>query len=614
MCDRRVRSRSRGNINYLERSSLMNVQRHLAIFLGAIYICSGGAAYAATYYVATNGSDSRSCAQAQSASSPKQSLNNSIGCLQAGDTLYVRQGTYAEAIMNVRFAGTSWNSPIRIAAYPGETVWLTSAGAPYVVYLASGQQYIEFDGINLDGSSASTGVIQIASWSGGNAHHIRFKNAELVGNTNTNFNTAGSGPAMVLVTGQAAGIGGNEFISLTVHHAGNLIDTAPGFYIGSSDNLIDACDVYDTTGTGIEVFNGYGLTPNNNTIRNSRIHDITRGRPSNGGNTGWGLIVEAATSTKIYNNTIYRNTLNGAGHGLILSDAPNSQVFNNTVYANTGYGIEVVSYSPGTLVQNNISYSNYWNDYLDYGGGAYDSNNLVTDPHFVNAAGGDFRLRSDSPGIDAGTNVGVPYDQAGSSRPQGNGYDIGAFEYAGGGSTPPPSQPPSGGSGGTSPDGTRVPASSYIVDSSSATWTLGSNSQILRNGSQAGGGWGSQILWYQGTIYVLGDDNNWYRWNGSYWTIYSSSDPAGGSTGGGSQTPSPSGTRVPTASSIIDSSLNVWTIGSGQAILRNGTLAGYGYGTQILWYQGVIYVLGDDNNWWQWTGSTWSFYGSRAPA
>ena len=38
---------------------------------------------------------------------------------------------------------------------------------------------------------------------------------------------------------------------------------------------------------------------------------------------------------------------------------------------------------------------------------------------------------------------------------------------------------------------------------------------------------------------------------------------------------------------------------SGQ-ILRNGVDTG-GVGSQLLWYGGVIYTLGDDSNWWRWT-------------
>ncbi|MEP7304437.1 MAG: hypothetical protein ABJA98_02855 [Acidobacteriota bacterium] len=72
-------------------------------------------------------------------------------------------------------------------------------------------------------------------------------------------------------------------------------------------------------------------------------------------------------------------------------------------------------------------------------------------------------------------------------------------------------------SGIASPDRTRIPLSSVIVDKNLTTWTLGPGEEILRDGTQVLGGYGSQILWYGGSIYVLGDDYNWWRWNGSTW-------------------------------------------------------------------------------------------------
>ena len=46
----------------------------------------------------------------------------------------------------------------------------------------------------------------------------------------------------------------------------------------------------------------------------------------------------------------------------------------------------------------------------------------------------DFTLQTTSPAIDAGSSVGAPStDFAGNARPQGSGYDIGAYECIGGG-------------------------------------------------------------------------------------------------------------------------------------------------------------------------------------
>lgn len=55
--------------------------------------------------------------------------------------------------------------------------------------------------------------------------------------------------------------------------------------------------------------------------------------------------------------------------------------------------------------------------------------NLSGDPLFVDPAAGDYHLAAGSPAVDAGTNVGVTTDLDGVARPQGAGFDIGAYEY-----------------------------------------------------------------------------------------------------------------------------------------------------------------------------------------
>jgi hypothetical protein len=165
-----------------------------------------------------------------------------------------------------------------------------------------------------------------------------------------------------------------------------------------------------------------------------------------------------------------------------------------------------------------------------------------------------------------------------------------------------------------SPDGTTVPTASQIVDNGGAVWTIGSGSAILRNGVSAAGGYGSQILWKSGTIYVWGG-STWWQWTGSGWINVGSATPGGTTTTSSSSTSStasPDGTTVPTATQIVDTGGAVWTIGSGSAILRNGVSAAGGYGSQIYWKSGTIYVLGG-STWWQWTVSGWINVGSSTP-
>ena len=177
--------------------------------------------------------------------------------------------------------------------------------------------------------------------------------------------------------------------------------------------------------------------------------------------------------------------------------------------------------------------------------------------------GGHVPLLEGSPAIDAADTSGCPVqDQLGRSRV--GPCDIGAVEYSGsvGGSNP-------------SPSGTRLPPAPAIIDSDLASWTIGPNLETLRNGVHAGGGYGSTYLWYEGVLYVLGTDSNWWRWTGSSWIVVGPNDPAGGPT------TSPSGARLPPAPAIIDNDLASWTIGPNLETLRNGVHAGGGYGSTL---------------------------------
>ena len=69
---------------------------------------------AATYYVATNGNDLHS----GTLSSPYLTWNKGLSKLKAGDTLYIRGGTYHQTAY-LSAAGTSSNR-ITVSSYPGE--------------------------------------------------------------------------------------------------------------------------------------------------------------------------------------------------------------------------------------------------------------------------------------------------------------------------------------------------------------------------------------------------------------------------------------------------------------------------------------------------------------
>ena len=360
-------------------------------------------ATAATYYVAKTGSDSKSCTSAQSTSSPKRTIRSGISCLKAGDTLYVRAGTYAEPISSSAITlptGTSWSNAPRIAAYSGEKVTLTRGSSARVLNLQSSYvKYIVFDGFVLDATGAENGIKIQAG-----AHHVRIQNCEVK-------NSVGHG---IRITGGTQ-THHNEIRRCDVHGHGKDLHYDHGIYIAASDNLVEDCTVHHNLAYGVHVYDGSASTAHRNIIRRVKAY-------SNG---TVGILIGSGTGNLAYNNLVYANKT-----GIMVGfNATDNKLYNNTIYKNAGDGLQIRSSSSGARARNNISYSNTVN-INNKGSNTTLSNNLTTDPLFVNAAGSDFHLKSGSAAINKGITLSeVLDDYEGTPRPAGASYDIGADEY-----------------------------------------------------------------------------------------------------------------------------------------------------------------------------------------
>ena len=209
-------------------------------------------------------------------------------------------------------------------------------------------------------------------------------------------NVSGSSPVLTDVTisgNQAATVGG-------------------GMYNSSSSptltNVIISGNQAATIGGGIYTHNG-SLTLTHVTISGNWAADDAGG---------------------LYNNESATTISNSIISGNSATDESN----HNIVIAPMGSTFPVISHSL-------IEYSNGSGDNWNASVGSDDGNNIDADPKFIDyqpaindpTSNGDYRLRKDSPAINAGNNIDIPSgiitDLDGNSRVVGASVDMGAYEY-----------------------------------------------------------------------------------------------------------------------------------------------------------------------------------------
>jgi parallel beta-helix repeat protein len=233
-----------------------------------------------------------------------------------------------------------------------------------------------------------------------------------------------------------------------------------GIFLVNSSNCVVAGNTVDTTsGTGLSVYTCTDSAFIGNTVKNcAGVHSdgisigISSLRITVANNYLYNctvpLIMKASSDIDVYNNVI----LGSSGSTTLIADygglTGDINICNNTalfsanhssVYIGTATNAtqivlrnNILDGGGGGSRSNNIYVGLMWNQAARYGWSLAEGEVVVTNLNtlFVMPQAGNFMLRTGSPAIDAGAGQpGVPSDHIGTLRPQGSGWDIGAYEY-----------------------------------------------------------------------------------------------------------------------------------------------------------------------------------------
>lgn len=424
-------------------------------------------AFCADYYVSPSGSDSAPGSLGQ----PWKTISKAASTLVAGDTVYIRSGTYNEQLSPVSSGSSS--SPITYTTYQGETVVIDGQNGLSSNYTGLinlyNVAYIVIDGLHITNAGPydnNCGILIDYS------NNITIRNNLITNSVSSGIGVWGSQYVIVHnnEVNNACNDGEQECITIAgttdftvsqnhVHHNGPGTNGGEGIDAkdGAARGVIVDNHIHDLTRLGIYV---------DAWDKHTYDIEIARNRVYNCDNDGITLASEQGgllENIRLINNLVYNNRYSGVAitpNGDVSSPPMKTlSVINNTLYSNGdgaqqtpwGGGIVVDNSNVDTLViKNNIlsdnllfqialevsvtslsAENNLIHGFRSYTGEIKGSSPVEADPLFVNSSQGDFHLQNSSFAIDGGTGSGAPSeDLEKTPRPQGKAVDIGAYEVA----------------------------------------------------------------------------------------------------------------------------------------------------------------------------------------
>ena len=298
----------------------------------ALTVTSSGPVTANAFYVATTGSDSNPGTLA----SPWKTIQHAASTVQAGDTVYIRAGTYTESV-NIGVSGSATAGPVTFQSYPGEQAIIDGTGLTPSTSDVQGlinivsQSYVTINGLEIQNyQTSNANAVPAGIWVTGSGSNIQILNNivhNIVTTSEANGNAFGiavyGSGSSATTSLDSVTISGNQVYSLKTGESEsvNVDGNVTNFVI--SHNLI-----HDNDNIGIDAIGFEGVSSNS--------------------------AVDFARNGEISDNTVYNiSAINNAGEGNdydangIYVDGGSQIVIERNIIHNVDIGIEMASEHSG---------------------------------------------------------------------------------------------------------------------------------------------------------------------------------------------------------------------------------------------------------------------------
>lgn len=297
-------------------------------------------------YVSPTGSDSNT----GTASAPFKTVQKALDTVKAGQTIYLREGTYT-ALNTFKSSGTEGNY-ITLRNYPGEKPYLTmTAGSSGAILRLDGNDYIKIEGLEIGGlsSAIAQGILL-----DGNENHVIIRNNDIHNFVTTKPGENENGEANAIL---CYGEGKTEEDSINniciennlVHN--NTTGWCESVSVTGNTKYVNIINntVYDNTNIGIDFYGnaGYCSIPALDQPR----YCVAAGNVIYGSICDYaecaGLYVDGARDIVLENNISHDNMYGiEIGSEELQADYPVKNIIarNNLVYNNSAGGIRVGGY------------------------------------------------------------------------------------------------------------------------------------------------------------------------------------------------------------------------------------------------------------------------------